>query len=446
MGHWTSKRVLKGLRNPTVRHPSSFSPKLGDELFHCFRGEIMNSNARNGRRFNYLFGLINLVAVFCIVWLLWYVFMNPNAVMKLYDPMYGLSLILVFITSIVLMVNVADYYPFHAKGTKVITEGIILTVVSILLMLFLYYVVFWNVIGRFGVAYFSPRSIVASGGIGAEPLNARTNASVAILYFCTTLLWWAIFWSLGFGKWPWTKVSRGVLAWSRFSTVMFFTFISYAILFHPAVCQLFYPAQNKAGVAIWWTGIAGTASPMFSLGLMFCILPWIVMSHSLWEGYPWKKLEKNGEDTFAKGLVTFFGTAILGVVTCIILLKIMNLFLGEAFVGGQYTDGLDFRYMHAGEICAFFMLAATILRVYFNNFPNTRGLWPRAVIRTTIAIAGGLLIYFFYYSPATIFFLGYETGRGSGDTPLAWVIFFQSIIMIHREFFQGWPLTRTDRS
>lgn len=407
----------------------------------------MNSNAHNGIRFNYLFGLINLAAVFCIVWLLWYIFMNPNAVMRLYDPMYGLSLILVFLASIVLMIDVADYYPFQAKGSNVITRGIILVVVSILLTLFIYYVIFWNFIGRLGVAYFSPQSIVASGGIGAEPYNARMNASMAILFFSTSFLWWAVFWSLGFGRWPWTDASRGVLAWSRFFAVMFFTVISYAILFHPVVCYLFYPAQSKAGVELWWTYFAGTGSPNFSLGLMFCILPWIIMSHLLWEDYPWKRFEKDGEGTFAKGLVTFFGTVILGVITFIIMLKIMNILLGEAFVGGQYTDGLDFRYMHTAEISVFFILAASILKGYFNNFPNTRGLWPRAIIRTTITMAGGILIYLFYYSPATIFFLGCETGRGyPADTPLAWVMLFLCIIMIQEEFFQGWPLRRTEGS
>jgi len=217
------------------------------------------------------------------------------------------------------------------------------------------------------------------------------------------------------------------------------------VLFHPVVCQFFYPAQNKAGVELWWTSFAGSASPNFSMGLMFCILPWIVMSHLLWEGYPWKRLEKDGEGTFAKGLVTFSGTTILGVITFIILLKVMNVFLGEAFVGGQYTDGLDFRYMHTAEISVFFILAASILKGYFNNFPNTRGLWPRAIIRTVITMAGGILIYFFYYSPATIFFLGCETGRGyPADTPLAWVMLFLSIILIQGEFFQGWPLSRTE--
>ncbi len=59
----------------------------------------MDTTAEKGQKFNYLFGLINLVAVFCIVWLLWYVFMNPNAVMKLYTPMYGFSLVVGFLAA-----------------------------------------------------------------------------------------------------------------------------------------------------------------------------------------------------------------------------------------------------------------------------------------------------------------------------------------------------------
>ena len=71
------------------------------------------------KRFNYLFGLINFVVVFGIVWLLWYIFMNPNTVMKLYTPMYGFALLVVMLSSIVLIANVAGYYPF-AKPT---TDG-----------------------------------------------------------------------------------------------------------------------------------------------------------------------------------------------------------------------------------------------------------------------------------------------------------------------------------
>ena len=65
----------------------------------------MNTAIKANGRFNYWFGLLNFVGAFAIVWLLWYVFLNPNTVMKLYTPMYGFALLAVFLSSIVLMVN-----------------------------------------------------------------------------------------------------------------------------------------------------------------------------------------------------------------------------------------------------------------------------------------------------------------------------------------------------
>jgi len=407
----------------------------------------MNESIDSEKNFNYLFGLINLAVVFCIVWLLWYVFLHPNTVMKLYTPMYGFSLIVALLTVIVLMNNVAGYYPFAASApedTGLFTRGIILTVVSILLMLVLVYGFFWGFIGKFGIAYFSPKSIIASGGIGAEIFVARENASTAIVYFCTAFLWLAIFWRVGFNRWPWQNADRGVLAWSRLFAILFFVSIAYIVLFHPHVCYLFYPAQSKAGVEPWWAEFAGTGSAFFSLGLVLCSLFWIIASDLLWEGYPWKLMEKDGEGTFLKGVVAFFVTLVLGMILLFILFKVMNYFWDEAFMGGQYTDGPDFRYIHAGEIGGFFILSAFILKNYFNNFPNFGGIWSRAIIRTAIAVIGGMVIYLFYFSAASTFFLGKVYGFAQpGDTPLVWTILFLCVIMVQCDFFEGWPLKKT---
>ena len=406
----------------------------------------MNTTAETGKKFKYLFGVINLVAVFCIVWLLWYIFMNPNTVMKLYTPMYGFSLVVGFLASIVLLTNVADSYPFPEVSTKTfgpVPRGILMTVTAFLLMLFLVYVVFWGFIGKFGIAYFSPQSIIASGGQGAEIYNARENASTAIVYYFTAFLLVALFWSTGFGRWPWNTAKRGVAAWSKFFAVTFFAGILYTVLFHPHVCYLFYPAQDKAGVVSWWAGFAGTGSAFFGLGLVLCILFWIVVSDLLWEGYPWKYLEKDGESTWAKGLVVLIVTSGLGILILYILMQIMNYVWEEPFVGGQYTDGPDFRFIHAGEICGFFILAAFILKNYFNNFPNTNSLLLSAILRTILAMAGGMLFYWFYYSPLATFFLAKVPGFAQpGDTSLVWAILFLSIVMVQADFFEGWPLQK----
>lgn len=409
----------------------------------------MKTTAEAAERFNYFYGLINLVVVFGIVWLLWYVFMNPNTVMKLYTPMYGFSLVVGFLAAIVLINNVVGGFllpepAFWQRGP--VWRGIVMTATAFILMLFIVYFFFWGFIGKFGIAYFSPWSIIASGGMGAEIFNARENASTAIVYFLTAFLWMALFWSTGFGRWPWQNDNRGVVAWSRLFAVVFFSGIVYTILFHPHVCYLFYPAQDKAGVASWWEPLAGTGSAFFGLGLVLCILFWIVAADLLWEGHPFKQLEIDGEGTWAKGLTTFLLTFTLGVIALFVLLQIMTYFWDEPFMGGQYTDGPDFRYIHAGEICGFFVLGAFILKHYFNNFPNTGRLGLRATIRTILAMAIGMLGYGFYYSPLATFFLAKVPGIAQpGDTSLVWTILFLSVVMIQADFFDGWPLKPNDR-
>lgn len=407
----------------------------------------MTETTKSDQSFNYFFGLINLVAVFCIVWFLWYIFLNPNTVMKLYTPMYGFSLVVGFLTAIVLLSSVAGYWPFAQTAADTagqIKRGILLTVIAVLLMLFIVYIFFWGFIGKLGIAYFSPKSIIASGGMGAEIFNARENASTALVYFFTAFLWIALFWNTGYGQWPWQQADRGIIAWSKFFTIIFFSSIVYIILFHPHVCYLFYPAQDKAGVEPWWSELAGTGSAFFGLGLVLCTLFWVVVSDLLWEGRPWVLLENDGQSTWWKGLVTFVVTVVLGMVILFVLLKIMTYFWDEPFMGGQYTDGPDFRFIHAGEICGFFILAAFILRHYFNNFPNLDNVWLRSLLRTLIAICGGMLFYWFYYSPLATFFLAKVPGIAQpGDTPLVWTILFLSIVMIQVDFFNGWPLKQS---
>jgi hypothetical protein len=253
----------------------------------------------------------------------------------------------------------------------------------------------------------------------------------------------ALYWELGVGRWPWQTNSLGVQVWSKLFAMLFLVNIIYVILFHPHVCYLFYPAQTKAGVAPWWEGMAGTGSAFFSLGFILCTLVWIVFSNLLWEGKPWDRYEKNGEGNFGKAFVVFVATLTLGVILMYILLKVFNYVWDEAFMGGQYTDGPDWRCIHAGEIAGFFILAAFIWKNYFNNFPNLQSTGLRALIRSVLVIVLGLLIYWFYFSPLATFFLARVEGFAQpDDKPLVWTLMFLSVVLIQSEFFDGWPLKR----
>lgn len=404
--------------------------------------------AANNKKFSYILGLVSLVVVFCVVWLLWFLFMDPNKglFLKLYTPMYGFALIVALFSGIILMTSVANYYPFSIprEGETNLSRGILLTIVSIVLMLFFVYVLFWGFIGKFGIAYFSPKMIVASGGIGAEAWNGREIASRAIVYFFTAFLWWALFWRLALGDWPWLNADRGTVAWSRLAMVLIFTIITYILMFHPHICYMFYPPQNKAGVEPWWISIAHTGDAFWSLGLVLCSLFWIVASDLCWEGWPWNLIKaETGWGVFIKGLVTALGTIILGIILFWILVKIMNIPWGEAFEGGQYTDGPNFRYLHTGEISGFFILGAFVWSTYFNNVSWFSSPWLKGLIRAVISIIIGILVYLFYYSSATTFFLGKVAGVAQpDDSPLVWTILFLSIILIHRDFWGAWPLRK----
>ena len=406
----------------------------------------METNSSTENRFNYILGLVNIVAIFCIVWLLWYVFMHADGVFRFYTPMYGFSLVVVFLSAIMLIKDIFGFYPFAENSPPdqgVLMRGIPLIISAVAVMLFLYYVIFWKFLGKFGITYFSPHSIIAAGSQGAEIFNAREISSRAILYFFTAFLWITITWSIGFGKWPWQDNKRGILAWSRLFTILFFVIIAYAILFHPNVCYLFYPAQVNAGVESWWISFADTGSANFSLGLLLCSLFWAVSSDMLWEGYPLKLLSKKDDGNFLKGILTFIGALILGIILLWVLLKGMIYFWDEPFMGGQYTDGPDFRFLHAAEISGFLILSVFILKNYFNNFPNTNSIWLNAIARTILVIVGGMFFHLFYYSSATVFFLGKVPGIAQpDDTPLVWTILFLSIIVIHSDFFEGWPLNK----
>lgn len=408
----------------------------------------MAKTQENGLSFNYLYGLINAIAVFFLVWLLWYVFMNPNTVLKLYTPMYGFALVVTFVASILIISTIADFYPFQARESvqSRVGRGLYLTVTAIALTLVVFYAIFWGFIGKFGIAYFSPQSIIAGGGVGAEFFVARENACTAIVYYLTAFIWMTLFWKTGFGSWPWNEDYRGVAAWSRFFTIFFFATIFFSILFHPHICYLFYPAQTKAGVAPWWDEFAGTGSAFFSLGLALCSLFWLITFDLLWENKPFARTAGRTGGAFWKGILVFIASSILGIVLMYALTRIMNQIWNEPFVGGQYTDGPDFRYIHAGEISGFFILAAFILKSYFNNFPNIGGIWLRGAIRTVLAIVGGIGFYAFYYSNAATLVLAKVPGFGQpGDTPLVWTFLFVSVVMIQMDFFEGWPLTKQPR-
>lgn len=386
---------------------------------------------------------INLAVIFAAVCVLWYVFLHPNGLLALYTPMYGFSLLVALVAMIVLVCKVLNFYPLVDSPRGSVTRGIVLTVIALVLMLVVVYGFFWGFIGRFGITYFSPQAIIDTGGVGAEIFNARENASTAIIYLFTTFLWIALYWSAGFDRWPWKDASMGGAALGRLGVIGLLTVIAYVVLFHPHVSYLFYPAQTMAGVEPWWASWAMTSSAYYNLGLMLCMVLWIVITDVLWEGYPWRLFDPEGDGSLGRGLAMLGGTTGLGAVTFTIMLYVMEVFWFEPFEGGQYTDAPYFRYLHAGEVAGFVILATFIVRTYFAEIFGKARIWVRAGLRIVLAALGGAVLYLFYYSELSTRLLGRVPGIGQPeDTPLVWTLLFLSVVLVQLEFFRRWPLRR----
>lgn len=386
-------------------------------------------------------GAVNLAAAFAIAWALWWLLLHPNGVLKLYTPMYGFSLVTALVAVLVAMA------PDGGAGESTRTtrlplpaRGALATGLAVGLTALLVHGFFWGFLGRFGVTYFSPRGIIAAGGVGAEFFNARENASTAIVYLAAAFVWMALLLSLGFRSWPWRAVPAGTRAFSRLSVATLLAVVAYAVLFHPHVTQLFYPAQTFAGVPPWWAEVAQTGSAYFNLGWMMAAVAVLVLVEVTWGGWPWRLL---GEAGPLRGLAALAGSLALAGVLTALALKAMDAAWGEPFQGGQYTDAPYFRYLHVAELAGFLVLSAFALDTFF---PPPRSAAGRAA-RTAAAVAGMAALHLFYYSSWATALLGKVPGVAQPeDTPLVWTLLLLAVVLVQRDLFGGWPLRRGEEA
>ncbi|WP_022850850.1 hypothetical protein [Limisalsivibrio acetivorans] len=397
----------------------------------------------DGRQFNYIYGVIAFLVMIVVNFALWRLFFAPtNGVFKLFTPMYGLSLAAFFMFSVMI---VADIFEYRERENN-IGKGLMLTAVSLVIFYAGYYGLFWNVLGKYGVTYFSPQAIVSAGGTGAEIWNARENASLAILYVITALIWVSIIWNTGLKSFPWQNDTKWVRGVSRFFGVATFSVFVYAIFFHPNVTALFVPKQIYAGVLPWWEDAAMTSSSFYHLGWMFAGLFVLMFIEDSMEGFPLDKFSSGEEKRWVSGIVSLVIAVAAGFVILYIIEAILNYYWYEPFMGGNYTDDPRFRHLHVAEISAFFMLALLIIKVYFNNIINLKSSALNYLVRFAGVFVLGMVIYFFYYSD-TIGpkYMDRVPGVGSiDDTSLCWTIMSMAIIMVHDKFFNGLPLRRKD--
>ncbi len=396
-------------------------------------------------RFNYLLGIIFFAIFVLINFGLWRFFFAPtHGVMKLFTPMYGLSLVAVFLGCILCLTDIFKLGNDLGKPLR----GLALTVGSLAIFYVAYYGFFWSFLGKFGVAYFSPHSLIAAGGTGAEIWNARENASMAVTYLAVAFIFVAIIWNSGLDNFPWEKTTPTVAGWSRFFAVTFFATIIYAVLYHPHVTALFVPKQTYAGVEPWWENVAMTSSSFYHLGWMMMSVAVLTLITETFGGWPLASLPSSGGKTFLRLLATLALSIGLGFIFFYLLEGVMTKFWDEPFLGGNYTDDPRFRHLHVAEIAVFAIASIYLWQTYFGNWPTRLPILAGHAVRFAIVLllTGGFWL-FYYNQSIGPKFVDRVPGIGNiDDTALCWSIMTVVILLVHRKFFDGWPMRRRGKT
>ncbi len=392
-------------------------------------------------KINYLLGIATFIGLSVLNIAAWFLFFNPKGVMRLYTPMYGFSMVVILLAMVITVTDLFDCWPLRQKKGEKISpvQGMLLVVITLILTWVVMFGLFHNLIGKYGITYFSPSAIVATGETGTEIFNARENSSTALIYLFAAYIWIAIGWKTSFKRWPWNSENLATVGFSRLMTVSLLSVLAYSVLFHPHVGYLFSPPQKLAAVAPWWESMADTGSAYYHLGWVVCTVAILIMSESLWEGYPWRSIARK-EGSLAGGIFTFLGSVITGFVMMLVMKKVMDFYWGAPFVGGQYLDAPYFRYLHAGEMAGFLILATFVVSIYLGNLLSGSSLIVRIMVRTVAVVIIASLLMWFYYAAGPLF-LGTVPGIAQPeDTPLCWSFFMISFVLIHRYFFNAAPI------
>ena len=389
-----------------------------------------------------LSGFVSLAVIVLLSQLIWYFLFSPNGYVKLYTPNTGLALVITILMVIHWGMDVFDFWPFRRdflRNAHPVVKGISLTAFSIGMGLFVMYVIYENIIGRFGAIFFSGPRLIASGGLGQYSQTATENAFYAQIMMNTCIIFFTILWVTSFRYKPWQDDVKATRAFSVWLLGLLLAIVAFVFLFYPHIAHQFYPPQIFMAVSPWWEQWAKTQSSIFHFGWIVPSLVMLYWTSMLWEGRPFSLIG----NLWLRGIVTVLSVIVLGISFMLTSNAVMDWYFdSEMIPGGMATEQPAWRWNHVAEIVMFMAVAGSILYHYFDNWPRNPRLPLRALTRTLIAVGGGLLICKLYYVLGPIF-LGTVAGLGQeNDTSLCWTVMFLVLLIVHAVFFDGYPFRK----
>lgn len=385
-----------------------------------------------------LAGVLNLALVLVAAQVCWYVFFSPNGLVRLYTPNMGLALVVTILMVVHWVVDAFEYWPLAPEDEARPGPGRGLAVsaacvgLGVLIMFGFYY----NFIGRLGPIFFSAPKLIESGELGMYALTAQENACFAQTTMNTCIIFFTMLWLTAFGGAPWDKAGRAAKGLGSSALGLALGAVAFSCLFFPHFAFQVFPAQVFMAVEPWWIDEAMTMSSLYHFGWMVPALVLVYWTELLWEGLPWSLIPNRA----LRGLAMIAGVVVLGYVLMHVGNSIMDGYWDlEAFEGGSTVESPAWRWNHVAEMAMFMHAAAVILALYFGNGPKLGNVWLRAVVRTAVAVAGGLGLAWLYYELGPVL-LGTVPGVGQeGDTSLCWTVMLLILMTMQQRFMGGFP-------
>ena len=392
---------------------------------------------------NFLFGgALNLALILLLAQACWYFVFSPQGPLRLYTPNVGVSFVITVLMVIHWGVDVFDYWPFSRHWLNEAASplrGLVLLATYVMVGLGVMFVFYYHLLGMYGPVFFSGPGLLSGGGLGQYPQTATENACFAQVMMNTSIIFFTMLWLMVLGFRPWESLGRFARGLGVFFAGLVLAVLAFCVLFFPHIAYQFYPAQIFMGAKPWWVDQSMTMSSQFHFGWIVPSLVLLYWTNLLWEGRPWSLMS----NPWIRVPVMTVTVMVLGYVIMIGSNLIMDWWWDiEAFEGGATLENPAWRWNHVAEMAMFCHAAAFILANYFNNWPNSGRVAVRAVVRSAIAIVGGMAFAYLYYELGPIL-LGTVPGIAQeGDTTLAWTVMFLVLMFAHQKFFRGWPFQK----
>jgi len=242
---------------------------------------------------------------------------------------------------------------------------------------------------------------------------------------------------------PWQNLKQPALGTTVLVVTFFIGTIVYLCTMHPHMGILSYPWQYFSSIAPpYWEKFANTVSGNFHVSWIMCCTITVWLCETIWERYPFKLIKHD----WTRRVVAFFGIMAIAWSFFFFLYFAQELWWGPAIRGTRRLFAPDWRWLHVGETMVFFLLPALFLTFYCGNWPTKYSRPVNWVIRTLIAIFGGMAIYWIYYNISHLTLgtqKGYSHPQQFPMIPTIWLI---NLMLIQHWFMDNWPGWKVDKS